>query len=65
MAFNDFTHRIQMYPTKDMRDWVYDNVQPGRWGYMISLVGTTETFCFEHEEDLLAFKLIFGKDESR
>lgn len=64
MAFNDFRHRMRVYDVPAMRRWIDANIKYGHWGYMFGLTGHTATYCFEFEEDLLAFKLVFGEHAS-
>lgn len=61
MAFKDFNHRVCIKDSSTVRDWVERNVKRGHWGTMISLRGFYfATYCFEYEQDALAFKLVHG-----
>jgi hypothetical protein len=63
MAFKDFTYRVRVADSRACRNWAQDNVKTGHWGTMIGISGmNTSTYCFEFEEDALAFKLVHGKD---
>jgi hypothetical protein len=63
MAFKDFTYRVRVTDARSCLSWVERNVKEGHWGMMINVSGPyTRTYCFEYEEDALAFKLVHGKD---
>jgi hypothetical protein len=61
VAFNDFTYRVQVVDIDSAWQWCDKNVGRGHWGMMASVFGATSTYCFEYEEDLLAFRLVHGK----
>jgi hypothetical protein len=61
MNTHDFEYKIRIQNAKsEYWDWACKNLPIGTWKGMIPITGTSETFCFKNEEDLLVFKIVFG-----
>lgn len=58
---DDYKYRVRIInPTNDYWSWACNRFPKGTWMEMVSLLGSSVTFCFRFEEDLLIFKLAHG-----
>ena len=54
------TVHVEVDTDNNYWDWCCNHLVTGTWKMRIGFMGTSATFCFDNEEDAIAFKLVFG-----
>lgn len=58
---DDFDYKLKIQDAKtEYWEWACKNIPRGTWLVRTGFTGNSETFYFEYEEDLLAFRLANG-----